>query len=800
MFDDKQKLARDLNRDGASFLWFQMLVGVLKAFPQDTLEKREMLDTCRHEYKHNGEETKIIEEFDSTYHSSQAVWWYTKECFLYRLVNKALRQENINLLRIYRFFIVDLCNQLEEEHRKRIVADSANNGRVIDLYRGQQLSRTEIDKLKSNTGSLISTNGFFSTTTKREVAISFANPRKTERLDIVQVLFEIQARSCLEFVIFADVKDLSAIKDENEYLFSIGAVFLIESVIFDNNESIWIIKMTATDQGAKNRKDYIEQTRVDVEETSESILFGRLLIDMGQYEDAEIYYESMLSKMSEANVNIADLYHNLGRARGYKGDLQKALHYFSLARNSRKGNEQNNPAVARILNSTGIIYGEQGNYEKAMITFNEALNIQQIYQSSVSNNQAAAQSRNVSLNIAITRSNTGWGYYLRSEYEKAKIEHNKALDIRRQFLPNEHPLIADYYSSIGTIAHAQGNYEEAQRNYNKALEIRMRTLPENHPRTVDSFQLLGELEYANGKYDRALEQFDNVRQMRISTFGSNHLSLASIYKSTGYVHLDCGRHDEAINNFNSALAICKKNLPETHPAFGDCYHLFALVEEKRGNYAVALEWCKKAHQNISAGLPKQHRFIAKILITMGNIQIRQKKYQFALTMYNNALQIQEKSFSNGQHPDIALTLSNIGSLHTLLQDFQSAKTNLDKALTICGNCFRSSHPSKARVLYNIGGMYKEMENLPESLKNFEAALDNLENTLPSNHLSTADTCYKLGWVSFELYDFTNALYYFEKCSNIYESLQTQHVQIVNEHDVRIARESIDIVRYELGIE
>ena len=40
-----------------------------------------------------------------TYSSETAIWWYTRDSFIYRILNKALRTQNIQILISFRFLI-----------------------------------------------------------------------------------------------------------------------------------------------------------------------------------------------------------------------------------------------------------------------------------------------------------------------------------------------------------------------------------------------------------------------------------------------------------------------------------------------------------------------------------------------------------------------------------------------------------------------------------------------------------------------------------------------------------------------
>ena len=68
IFDqNKQKATRDLSTESPSFLWHQMLLGVLKEMPQDDLAKEQMLEKCTECYHNNTYELNNIASFRNTY-------------------------------------------------------------------------------------------------------------------------------------------------------------------------------------------------------------------------------------------------------------------------------------------------------------------------------------------------------------------------------------------------------------------------------------------------------------------------------------------------------------------------------------------------------------------------------------------------------------------------------------------------------------------------------------------------------------------------------------------------------------
>lgn len=62
-----------------------------------------MLDASREYYRDNRSELERINQFERTYRCEDAIQWYTKNSFVYRLINKALRTKDIEQLYIIRY-------------------------------------------------------------------------------------------------------------------------------------------------------------------------------------------------------------------------------------------------------------------------------------------------------------------------------------------------------------------------------------------------------------------------------------------------------------------------------------------------------------------------------------------------------------------------------------------------------------------------------------------------------------------------------------------------------------------------
>ncbi|CAF4689688.1 unnamed protein product [Rotaria sp. Silwood1] len=233
MYNKKDKATRDLSKEAA---------------------KITMVTTCRNYYRGNLTELANIDEFDRTYTSTNAIPWYIKDTFINKFINKALRTEDVSVLYRFRFYIMDLSEQLE----MKFFELKEKQKDILQLYRHSQLNRNEVENFQRNIGNLISTNEYLSTSSQRSVAYDFAI-KSPKRDGFERVLFEYQVDlNIVQTIIIADVREYSKFPEQVEFLVDIGAVFQIDSCQYNVEEDLWHVQVHATDQDADLAAKYME--------------------------------------------------------------------------------------------------------------------------------------------------------------------------------------------------------------------------------------------------------------------------------------------------------------------------------------------------------------------------------------------------------------------------------------------------------------------------------------------------------------------------------------------------------------
>jgi hypothetical protein len=232
--DEHEKTLRNLKKDNARFIWFQLLVDILIKIPHNNQTIEEMFHECKNFQKGDKSTAKAIEELRQNYKSPDALCHYTADTFLFKRFNRALRTENIDFLFVFRLFLADMYNQLRQLYIEQFVNDTIKINNPLELYRGQQMTVNEFNIIKENVGHLVSINSFFSTTKNYPIASVFAGYGvEAQESNIISVVFQINVEDTGHSLKrpFASLQKISKVEAEDEVLFSVGTIFRVEDVI-----------------------------------------------------------------------------------------------------------------------------------------------------------------------------------------------------------------------------------------------------------------------------------------------------------------------------------------------------------------------------------------------------------------------------------------------------------------------------------------------------------------------------------------------------------------------------------------
>ncbi|CAF3930921.1 unnamed protein product [Adineta steineri] len=618
LFDHKQK--------SSSFLLHQMLIYVIKQMSQDEQSKKQMLDMCRDYYKNNKHELKKIEEFQNTYTRDKAIEWYTDECFIYKLLNKALRTEDIELLFTFRFFIIDLCSVIERENHL------LKNEGTLTLYRGTQIPNEEFEKIKENIGKTISTNGFLSTSRNIDVSLEFIHSNAQSN-DFTSVLFEIKANPLLTTVIFANVRNKSRIEGEEEVLFNLNSLFKIVSVYFDSTLNVWKVELNATDEGAEKIEEYLSLSRQEMEEYTPLIYFGRLLLyELDQIDRAGKYFSMLLKSLPHDHPDIATVYNNIGLVHMERGELNLALKNYEIAYEMRRKQlPSNHPDIAGSLNNIGIIYRAKGDLNTALDYMQQTLTIDENLHPG--NN----------LGKAITIENIGRVYMDKEDLDTALTYLSRALEMYKNVLPDQHSQTALCLGGIGYAHEKKGNLDIALDYYQQQLNMEEQCLPFEHSNLsihlgwiINTYKKMNEI-------DKALDLCQQKLLIQNARLGENHPRIVRTLMIMADLIKD-DNPDKALKYYEQALSVLKNCTLTDYQVTSECLTSMAYLYSKNDLIEDALQCQLKALELFRQTLSSDHTYIAISLRNLGLCYKKMNNLSEAHRYFNESLSIYQANY------------------------------------------------------------------------------------------------------------------------------------------------------------
>ncbi|CAF4206675.1 unnamed protein product [Rotaria sp. Silwood2] len=366
-----------LTKSQASFLFAQMLKEIIARFRFESCSKDVFIDFCRLHYINNNEQLRIIDEFAKNYRPHKALWWLTNQCFISKILNRAQRTHEIDIIYKLGFFIKQANIQLNRLHQ-----ENASLMETISIvYRGKTMSATEFDNtIKNNSGGFLTFTNFLIATTDKKAVIYFLDRRLAMHPDMIGIVFEIN----IDQTVFNEKSPFALLKDadmnKNEICFYMRTVFRIESIEQTMNgiTMIWFVKLKLIDDNDQQLLRIVASTRHDDVHANPGYYLGKLLMDMGEYKRAEQFLLELLQDSSVRSQprRLVRVHNGLAAIYTYNNKYVKALyHYQQALETSLTYLQSNHPDLVPIYKTIGDSHLNQKDYIHALENYEKALEL-----------------------------------------------------------------------------------------------------------------------------------------------------------------------------------------------------------------------------------------------------------------------------------------------------------------------------------------------------------------------------------------------------------------------------------------
>ena len=503
---------QDLDQLEPSFMYTVLFKEIILEIDEDNSKAmKQLVDYCRE----TGTNENELKDFESRYrHQKSPIWWYTREIFLYGMLNQALRSLEMETMVKLGFVIRNLHQQLAQLHKEQL----NDFKKKFVVYRGQGFNKEDFQRLDNNKGGLISFNSFLSTSKLPKICMGFIERNLMKNPENLGVLFimaiDSKKVSISSRTPFARIDHESAVPTEEEILFSMHTVFRIETIQQMDKTPIYEVQLTLTDDNDPQLTGLTQQMREELKGSGWHRM-GELMLRVGDFNGAEQLYIELL-KNTDNERTKAVYYNQLGWAKKDQGEYKEAVKYYEKSIEIKERTlSKNHPDLATYYNNIALVYNNMGEYSKALEYYEKDIEITKI--ALPKNHPDLATSYN---NIALVYKNM-------SEYSKALEYYEKSHKICEMALPKNLPNLAISYNNIALVYNDMGEYSKALEYYERSIEIRKITLPKNHPELAISYNNIASVYYNMKKYSKALELFERALEIQRQKLPPAHPHIAN---------------------------------------------------------------------------------------------------------------------------------------------------------------------------------------------------------------------------------------------------------------------------------
>ncbi len=362
------------------------------------------------------------------------------------------------------------------------------------------------------------------------------------------------------------------------------------------------------------------------------------------------------------------------RAAYLQGDNARAREWaeFPQAKVRRMGG--NARVEGSLLNSMGVMFLSEANGSEALAHFERALVLRQ------------EKLPPDHPDVAAALSSVGMALVALERFPEARQRLERALGIEEKLFGPNHLETARTLANLGHLASDSGDHEEAFALYQRALGAFEAALGPDRPEVADALDWVATSLNWMARFDEALAYRDRVLALRRRIFGPEHMMVASALNNRGLDLQMMGKLEDALAHFREAQEMKARLVGASTPQLGVGWLNI-------GNVLLSLERPAEARSSFERALAcwkadsgKESSNIAYALEGLGRSYLAEGQARTALGRFEQALTILER-LGMPEHPDLVGPLSALGKVRLAMHAPRAALPPLERALKLI------EHPS-----------------------------------------------------------------------------------------------------------
>ncbi len=419
--------------------------------------------------------------------------------------------------------------------------------------------------------------------------------------------------------------------------------------------------------------------------------WGELLSGTGELAKAESLFSeaARVAKARGFDQAFATAQNNIGFLHVATGRYKTGERRMRLAlRVRRQTLPPDHPEIVNSLNNLGDLYVRNGAYKRARKMFDEALRVRAVAAGTDTGSKAS-----IANNMAALYGKLG-------DYASAENLFQEALGMLATEGSTAHlGVLTSLEDNYGILLGSMRRFAEAEELCHRALDRRRQVLPESHPDVAASLSNLAKLRFGMGDYAAALRLQKESLEIRRRP-GANPLDIAVSLSASVEVHCALGNYEAADRLCNEALEIRRNVLGENHLDTLVSLADLAAIRSMRNDFAGARQLLEQVLARRVVVLGEFHPDVASAESNLAALLINHSLNAEAAPLLARTIEIRQRCLGKN-HPDTAQALLSIGALAYETGDYPSARKNFDDAMVILGSLLDPNHPRISDLLHRL---------------------------------------------------------------------------------------------------